>query len=257
MHGILPTNHRLHRHEPSRRGCPACSHRDEQWTHILRCPHQSRADWRTGVIAVLKATCDKLHTRPKLRDLLLDGISGWFASPDPDTYQLQQSGYADEFKRLISQQNKIGWKHVFLGRFSMEWSNLQDIYYTTRPDSQQSRKGSTWQVAIINCLWDQWSALWDSRNKDVHGVDARQSASIARQNALRTLRELYDLRDQVEPSARELLMKDIRDHAARSTWHLKTWITINESTLRASYQRAKRLAISGMRSLRSYWSGTS
>lgn len=34
VHGILPTNHHLHRHDPNRRGCPICSHRDEDWAHI-------------------------------------------------------------------------------------------------------------------------------------------------------------------------------------------------------------------------------
>ena len=51
-------------------------------------------------------------------------------------------------------------------------------------------------------------------------------------------------------------MADIRDHKVGPTWHLKSWITINESVLRTSYKRAKELAVKGMRSLRHYWSGT-
>lgn len=38
---ILPTNHSQHRRDPSQRGCPACPCHDEDWEHILRCPHPS------------------------------------------------------------------------------------------------------------------------------------------------------------------------------------------------------------------------
>lgn len=255
---MLPTNHHLHRCDPSCCGCPICNHRDKDFIHILSCAHPSRAAWRNSMLGILSATCaDQWNTRPRLRDILLCGLRGWFDSPDPDGYQLDSSVYDEEFQqRLIIQQNKIGWKHIFVGRFSWEWSEMQDAFYTTRPiyDPKKCQKGSYWQVAIISCLWDQWYLLWECRNKDLHGADERQSALAERRNALRTLRGFYDLRNHYEPSVQELLMDDIRDNEARSTWDLKAWLTINEPVLRASYQRVKKLTISGMRrSLRSYW----
>ena len=258
VQGILPTNHQVHRHDPSRKGCPVCAHRDEDWSHILHCPHQSRKDWRANLIIELQRTCEKLKTRSRLKDILIDGIKGWLDSEDPESYRLESALYDDEFHRLIEQQNTIGWNQVFLGRFSWEWSDMQDAYYVTRPDynPKKSRKGAKWQILIIGRLWTQWYLLWESRNKDVHGADAKQSAEVERRNALRTLNDLYDLRNHYEPSAQDLLMKDIRDHSTRSTWNIKSWITINEPVLRTSYKRAKKMAIRGMRSLRHYWPGT-
>jgi hypothetical protein len=207
------------------------------------------------MLSKVKKMCEKWATRPHLRDILLDGLKGWLESPEPDQYQLSEALYDDEFQRLIKQQNNIGWKHVFLGRFSVEWSDMQDAFYVTRPNynPQKSRKGARWQVAIITCLWDQWYSLWENRNNDLHGADTRQSALIERQNTLRTLRELYDLRNHYEPSAQELLMADIRSYEAKSTWHIRNWISINEPVLRESFKRVKKKAIAGMRSIRSYW----
>ncbi|KAI2503536.1 hypothetical protein MHU86_10918 [Fragilaria crotonensis] len=252
---ILPTNHRQHRRDPSRRGCPVCPCGDEDWDHILRCAHSSRAAWRANLLTVIGKTCAKWETRPGLRSILLDGIKGWFECDDPESYQLETAIYDDEYERLITQQNKIGWRHIFLGRFSCEWVDLQDAHYATRPNynSKKSKKGSKWQVAMIGRLWDNWYLLWESRNNDLHGADARLSALADRRNALQTLRELYALRNMYEPTVQELLMEDVRDHEAKSTWHIKTWLQINEPILRLSVKRATKLATSGMRSLKSYW----
>jgi hypothetical protein len=203
----------------------------------------------------IREICDKWNTRPRIRNILLDGIRGWLESPDLEMYQLESALFDDEFQRLIRQQNKIGWKQVFLGRFSWEWCEMQDAYYVTRPNynKQNSPRGSQWQVAIIGRLWDQWYLVWESRNNDLHGSDAKHNALVERRNTLRTLRELYSLRSHYEPSAQELLMADIRDHEVKSTWHLKTWLNINEPVLRTSYKRAKKMAIAGMKSLLHYW----
>lgn len=66
------------------------------------------------------------ETPPALRIILLDGIQGWLASPDPaEAYNLDATAYAAEFTNLINQQNKILRKQMFLRRFSWEWSNMQ------------------------------------------------------------------------------------------------------------------------------------
>ena len=96
------------------------------------------------MLSAVKKTCEKWQTRPNIRNILLDGLKGWLESPEPETYQLAEALYDDEFQRLIKQQNTIGWKHVFLGRFSLEWGDMQDAFYVTRPayHPKKSRKGA-------------------------------------------------------------------------------------------------------------------
>ena len=154
VHGTLPTNHVLHRGNPARKGCPCCNNRDETWSHIVHCPHTTRAQWRYDLLRDLVTLCRKWKTRPELGKILIDGIQGWLQSDDPMTYQeLEDAIYDDEFYRLISyQQNQIGWDQCMLERFSAEWETLQDNYhYTTRPEYhlKKSRTAAKWQVAII------------------------------------------------------------------------------------------------------------
>ena len=96
--------------------------------------------------------------------------------------------------RLIRQQNAAGWRQLFLGRFCLEWSDIQDDYYARERDCQQKNKqtGNRWQVAVIGELWDQWHLLWNSRNKDLHGETQNQQRTAEHRNIHRDLRELYD-----------------------------------------------------------------
>ena len=41
---------------------------------------------------------------------------------------LDPADYPPDVNRLIRRQNAIGWKHLWLGRFSVEWSDMQDDF---------------------------------------------------------------------------------------------------------------------------------
>ena len=255
LHGTLPTNHRLHRNDRSRRGCPACSHNDETWDHILRCRRPSRHGWRCGFLEEMCKTSQKWQTRPELRDILLDGVSGWLDHRSDDEHYLPAALYNEEFERLIEKQNSIGWHHVILGRYCWEWSDFQEAHYVTRSNYNLIKKctGNQWQAAIISQVWSQWYKLWELRNRELHGVDTTRQAQVARRNAVRALRELYALKENVEPSVQSLLMADIRDHVANPTWQIQNWLAVNENILRASFRHVKKKSIQGVRSIRQYF----
>ncbi|KAI2501761.1 hypothetical protein MHU86_12681 [Fragilaria crotonensis] len=60
VHGLLPTNSRIHRHDPGKRTCPSCRRESETWQHILRCSSASRVKWRTEMLLKLDQQCDEL-----------------------------------------------------------------------------------------------------------------------------------------------------------------------------------------------------
>jgi hypothetical protein len=74
---------------------------------------------------------------------------------------------------------------TFLGRFSKEWSALQNDYYAQKAEEAETEQlqkkikkqtGRQWQLALIGLLWEQWWVLWESRNKDLHGKDTSTRA---------------------------------------------------------------------------------
>jgi hypothetical protein len=54
--------------------CTLCKSPDEDFVHILRCPHHTRKDWRTEFVTNLRKKCHGLTTDPYLIDILLGGI---------------------------------------------------------------------------------------------------------------------------------------------------------------------------------------
>jgi hypothetical protein len=75
--------------------------------------------------------CQQLRTMPSLQKLLLQAIRKWLVhEPKSVTpFQMGVEGYTSAVRRIIFQQNAIGWDYIFQGRFSESWSDLQDTYY--------------------------------------------------------------------------------------------------------------------------------
>ena len=256
VHGILPTNHSLHRYDPVRRVCPSCRTKTEHWDHILRCQTPERRTWRTNMVNKVDEVCAKLKTKPELRHLLYDALSEWVHHDIPtQVFRVDPTSYPSELHRLIAQQNAIGWDHLFHGRFSAEWSRLQDEYYArlVNTDNEKRRTGHRWQTAIIGKIWDQWFLLWAMRNEDKHGADTTARARADRLEVERGLRELYELRYQMEPSVRALLCTDISEHYAKSTKYNQNWLSVHGPTIRSSVKSAKAKALRNMRSIREWF----
>lgn len=118
VHGrILPTAKQLHQHDAIRRLCPACLQATEDWwTHILKCTHESRAQWQVGFPEHLRKECGTPQTCPLLTTVPLDAIQGWWEC-EHDTFTMDSSSYPEALCHLINQQNAIGWAQVMFGSF--------------------------------------------------------------------------------------------------------------------------------------------
>ena len=255
VHGLLPTNTSIHRHDPIRRMCPACMKTSETWHHMPRCPHEARGEWRRKTLSAIDDVCAKSRTKPELRHLLFDSINGWLHHDNPAPFHVDMSSYPSGVYRLIAQQNEIGWDHLFLGRFSREWGRLQDEYYARQvnQDKNKRRTGHRWQMAIIGKLWDQGFLVWEVRNADKHGVDSTAKARTERLEVDRSLRVLYALRNHMEPSVRDILCDDITQHVGKSTKYNQNWLATHGPTIRSSVKSATQKALRNMRSIREWF----
>ncbi|KAI2507020.1 hypothetical protein MHU86_7405 [Fragilaria crotonensis] len=257
VHGLLPTNAKLHRGDPRRNRCPSCQVCPETWSHILRCTSEAHTSWRASMVHVVARKCDDLHTMPRLKDILLQALREWFLHSNEEVpYQLNAPSTASAaIRRLVYQQNAIGWEHVFLGRFSSDWSSLQDEYYARRAHSIDTKRqtGLRWQIAIISTLWNQWFLLWATRNQSLHGADSKSRNQAERREVDRMLADIYDARNQMEPSIQQLLCRDITEHSTKSVPYNKNWLAVYGPLVRQSIHRAKAKAIQGMKSITAYF----
>ena len=214
VHDILPTNSWLNKMDNGKRICPCCAEIQEDRDHILRCPTPGRDQWRQAFLTTIADYCTQQYTFPPMQILLLDTLRQWLYSADVDKFEPTMTNHPHYLNVLIATQTRIGWRQLFNGRFSDHWSALQDDYYFRERQTIPTKKksGLIWQTGLITLLWEQWYIVWKIRNEDVHGKDMSSRAAAEKKEVTRQLGEIYDLSNQMEPSARALLCADIRAH---------------------------------------------
>jgi Reverse transcriptase (RNA-dependent DNA polymerase) len=253
---IIPTNAWLNKLDKGKRICPCCPEVKEDRDHILRCPAPARDQWRQAFLKSITDYCIMEFTFPPMQTLLLDTLRHWLYSPTLVEFELQLPQYPTYLHTLIATQTRIGWRHLFNGRFCLLWSVLQDDYYYRERETLLTKKksGLTWQTGLINLIWEKWYDLWKMRNEDVHGKDMASRAQAEKREVKRQLNEIYDMRNQMEPSARELLCADIRLHLEQPTWQIQNWLQMHGiSYFRASVKTATKRAITGVPSIRQFF----
>jgi hypothetical protein len=254
LHRLLPTAAQANKFDGGNRRCALCGSLDEDYFHIIRCPHRTRGEWRTQLLARLRDSFLHSNTSPMLCKLMLDGLRQWFDSSDNDV-NLCPDEYHPQMRQIILQQNKIGWAQVLLGRFSAAWESQQRRYQLTQRGEEDDRsQNSTWQANVILLLWKQWYTLWKQRNRDVHGHDERTRLETTTREVRRQLSEIYQHRTFYEIHVQKLLHADVTEHEQHSLRVTQNWLSMNAPIFRDSYRRVKRRVTTGMRSIRDYFS---
>jgi hypothetical protein len=146
-----------------------CQHPDETADHMTRCPDPAADTLRQDALDDLRQTLRDCGTDPAIRSLLLQGISGWFATGDP-VQPLQPPDTHPFYHHLldaIAQQNAIGWDQILRGRLSSTWGLCYTSWaaYSPSPDTDRPLDSCAWTSRIIKWSWDLVHALWKHRNK--------------------------------------------------------------------------------------------
>jgi hypothetical protein len=180
-----------------------------------------------------------LQTRPTLTVILLDGVSEWLKGGT-----LSQYDYKLRYYQLIQEQNDIGWRHIFNGRLSLQWSELQGDYLCEINNKEKSLSGTLWTSAIIQEIWCQWQVVWTQRNQKIHGHDDRSRSAALRRRAKIMLHNIYSRTDFMMPSDRDKIhLDDIEHHLAKSTNQIMNWISVHKPLISHSIKETDRLAI--------------
>jgi exonuclease III len=253
VHDILPTTHLANKYDKGNRTCPQCQFEREDRDHVLRCPSQSALAWRTGFQASLLTFFQENETAQELMELALSIFELWFQTEE--TLQIDPQYYPARVTTLIHEQNAIGWRQLFNGRFSKEWSRIQDESYGRNrpPPGKQKRTGMRWQTRFILKIWEQWDDRWSDRNKTLHGQDATTRNQALRRETQRQLDGIYQQRQMMEPQVQALLLDSPEDHVQQSVTTTRNWISTNRRLFRQSVRRVKASALRGVRSLRTYF----
>jgi hypothetical protein len=88
--------------------------------------------------------------------ILLTALEAWFTNTPADF-----SKYPTQYSHLIQQQTQIGWRQLFNGRLSMEWSQLQDEHLHEQGLYNKKTTGLLWATTIfLSKIWKEWTLNW-------------------------------------------------------------------------------------------------
>jgi hypothetical protein len=184
-------------------------------------------------------------------------VSQWLCGIDD--IQVQQRDYPEPMHLLIRQQSQIGWSQIIYGGLSQQWGILQarydsgDLHDMAHPSRLKTGAHGQWTVGLITLIWESWMGVWELRNSDLHGHNATARRQTETLEDTRQLQEVYARRHLMEPSVQSLLMESVELHQEKPIHVTKNWLRINSELFKTSIQRAQRLALMGVRSIRTYF----
>ena len=164
----------------------------------------------------------------------------WFDSEED--IHMAPGDYSEDLGNLIIEQNAIGWRQLFSGRFSREWSKVQQAQYNRLPppqEGQRKRTGDQWQAQLIATIWKSWDRRWVERNKAAHGHNATTRQQALKRDVQRQLEKIYSQRHLMEPSAQALLHSSPNDHQNHQLATTRNWLALNTALFMASIRRVK------------------
>ena len=247
-HEMLPVGHLVSRYGQGLPDfCALCKTPDENYHHVLRCQHQTRADWRTQTIKKLVDKSVDKRGDPNLTSILRHGLESWLKDVPFD-----ESPYPLEYRTLLQEQRQIGWSHFFQGRVSTKWAALQQRHLASLPPIK-GQDGTSWVRSVLQTLFTQWNMLWESRNADQHGRDSATQAKKRKDQVLLQLESLYTLRGKVLQRDRSLFHDHIDDHKKLPTRCIKQWINTYQPLLLKSVKDAKTFSLLHVRPLTHYF----
>ena len=82
-----------------------------------------------------------------------------------------------DLQNILNAQTDIGWDLLRFGFVATAWKNTQHEWEKHRDPNYNSKRSERWSRQLQELLWEYVSAVWDHRNKLVHGKDHQENMS--------------------------------------------------------------------------------
>ena len=224
VNNILPTAKVLHRWKHQQTdACHLCG-ATEDFSHMIRCSHPNRNKWRTQFIQSIRDTLKKQFTPLDTIEFISHVFSDFFQHGSIDTYK-----YMPQYHHLLHSQSRIGWIHMFMGRYSSEWDSLSTNEH--------------WMATLVETTLQQVIILWETRNSEVHGQTETEQHECLLRRQRTVIKNLIDRKPYCLPSDEFLFPTDPQELLQKtSTTELGNWILTRRPAILNSQKQAKERA---------------
>ena len=189
--------------------CPRCKNPDESVTHVIVCPHPSASSTWSEQLDNLKQWMRAQKTNSDIIDAIIRNVK-----------KLRKSGgifghhYQDtKMRKVVQEQNCIGWDHFMLGRISTRWSRLQDYHYKR---IHSRRTGERWATNLIMKIWEVHWSMWQHRNECLHDTGNNEilGSNTMEKEILRELKKGCALLQPTEKYLFSITKTEVREWSA-------------------------------------------
>jgi hypothetical protein len=247
IHEWIPTNaHPGRAQQTEARNCPYCLEAEETQTHYLQCNHTLTDKLWIEYKAKLKATLVQGKTSQILQALLLQAVSDWRTTKQPEaTTTLPESAIP-----LSQAQSAIGWDQIQKGRLSTKWVDMQNEYLRQR---RQAPKGEQWATRVVKAIWISHYQIWKSRCAQQHG----ESPIQIRERKLRALtprvHALYGYRNRLDKYDRNILNRPITELLDEPVYVIEEWVATNERAILEGVRREEERSKYETKSIKTFY----
>ena len=225
--------------------CPLCGVMEQQH-HYMVCRCSTAIQHRTKAWITLKRKLQLIHTKPSIIAALGHVIHTNF---DPREHDLLSTDDDDEnLVTSIREQHIIGWKHMFMGRFSHYWNITQKYFCHRHPtyildgDHHISRDYNKWRSSFLLALIQFGLDLWDSRNNIVHGETPKEQRFLRRKKALKLAKAKFNEGEETVGHPQRRLFINFDRRLEGSTRSIEAWTEMVEIAQSRRREELKELA---------------
>ena len=217
--------------------CCLCG-KEETRDHMIRCNDATRLQWRRKYIRLIRHRLEYLETDVGLMETFCQAVTEWF-----DHEKVNIDKYPVKYHRALITQNNIGWRHIFMGRISQEWLEIQGSKMTT---NGTRREAYIWGASVVEVSITSFIELWEQRNEEVHGKTEAQKQNRRLAKLSTEVRHLHSMRHLTRPSDDFLFYDDdeleqFLEKATATT--AANFISTNKRIIKHSIVAAKKQAI--------------
>lgn len=226
IHGWLPTNARLHRHDSSIPiVCRSCDSAPETNFHFLCCPDDRRTSLWAKFHHDFRLHLTRTCTDPSLIPILCQGVRVWAWTETPPILP-QLAVKNGPYERFFSSQTRIGWLHFLKGRWS---SSLLDIQYAYRVAHRKGPTVEMWAYKLIHKIWTFVDELWTMRNDVQHAVDT--DLGLTTDRLCVQIETVYALSEHLPAVDQTLFSQPIAQVLSLPVAYQQHWVTTQQAYL--------------------------
>ena len=144
------------------------------------------------------------------------------------------TGIPQGYQPIVTDQENIGWSHLWTARWSTRWADYQSEY--DRNQEVQRSHRTKWIQEITSIIWEHMHTKWRTRARVVNG----HAGTPGRQGLQERVRALYEKKERLPLRYHFLFRLEEQQRLSQDSKPLQAWLHLTEQVITRAYAKAIR-----------------